>query len=303
MQEWNRKLLESCSRQWDDAMAHTDNFCAEIRSKAAVDRHAEDSAASYDEGMGKDASRVVTAMEQIRRRGFIGKEMTALDIGSGTGIFTIPFAKEYGQVTSLDISPAMQEIIRKKAASEGLENIDYKSGNWHTLDLDDAGLAGQYDLVLSSLNTRGICSQKTLLKMNQASRQGCCIVSFTGGGQKNHSKELNQLILGRQLTSAGGNDIIMPFNLIYHLGGQPDMAYSKIEWEKSYSADEAVESVCDQFWRFAEITPEIRAKVEAYVNTHLEKDGLYHERARIPVAVMVWDARLVRENTGDKGCV
>lgn len=47
------------------------------------------------------------------------------DVGAGSGIFTIPAAKSTGnQVYALETDHEMLEIIKKKAKSEGLANID-----------------------------------------------------------------------------------------------------------------------------------------------------------------------------------
>lgn len=293
--KWNEKYVMYWSEQWDYGMNHTDNFSAEIRSKDAVDRHAESDVASYDESMGQDTQRVEKTFEMLEKRGFLKEEWTALDIGSGTGIFTLPLAKRLKKVTSLDISEGMQEIIRKKAYAEQIKNIDYLSYNWKTVDIIKEGLEQQFDLVLSSLNTRGICDYETLNKMNQASRKAGCLLAFTGGGTKNHSRALNELILGRQLETAGGNDIIMPFNLIYHMGGRPELSYADIHWDKAMLPEQAVESICFNFWRFAEIDTDKKEKIREYVYQHLEKDGKYHEIAEVPVGIMVWDAQRIRK--------
>lgn len=298
MPEWNTRFAEEAAGRWENAMAHTENFSAEIHSREAVSRHGEGTADMFDDAMGSDSSRVTDAMKRIRLHGYMESHMTALDIGSGTGIFTIPFAMSYAEVTSLDISCAMQDIIRKKAEAASLSNIRYLSYNWNDVDLKKAGLEQRFDLVLSSLNPRGICGRETLLKMNRASRMGCCLLAFTGGSKNNHSGDLQQLILGRPLTSAGGNDVIMPFDLVYHLGGQPELTYSRICWDRPLRPEAAIDFICDQYWRFTEITPEVRGKVEAYVERELEADGLYHERAMVPVGIMVWDARRVRKAAG-----
>lgn len=292
---WNDKYVKYWSEQWDYAMNHTDNFSAEIRSKDAVDRHAEADVESYDKGMGKDTARVEKTIKMLEERGFLNPEWTALDIGSGTGIFTLPLAERLKQVTSLDISEGMQAIIRKKAAEKGLSNIDYTSYNWKTVDIEKEGLNQAYDLVLSSLNTRGICNFETLNKMNQAARKAGCLLAFTGGGSKNHGKALNELILGKQLQTAGGNDILMPFNLIYNMGGRPELSYADIYWDKAMDAEAAVEAICFNFWRFAEIDALMKAKIKEYVYSHLEADGKYHDIATVPVGIMVWDVQRIRE--------
>jgi len=52
---------------------------------------------------------------------------TILDIGGGTGAFSIPLAQQGFSVTHLDLSPAMLAIARQKA--RGIENIRFVEGN------------------------------------------------------------------------------------------------------------------------------------------------------------------------------
>lgn len=46
-----------------------------------------------------------------------------LEIGAGTGIFTIPIARHCREVVAVDISRNMLEVLAKKAAKEGVTNI------------------------------------------------------------------------------------------------------------------------------------------------------------------------------------
>ncbi len=57
-----------------------------------------------------------------------------LEIGAGTGIFTLPIARHCREVTALDISPAMLEILMRKAREAGLTNIRTEVGNAETMD-------------------------------------------------------------------------------------------------------------------------------------------------------------------------
>lgn len=293
MQKWNQELLEQCGRQWVLAMETTDNFSAEIRPKAEVDRHEDKNVASFSACMGSSTARVQKAMDCIKARGYLQPDMDALDIGSGTGVFTLPFAKAYRQVTSLDISIPMQEEIRRQAAERHLENITYITEDWRTLDVDALNMRDHFDLALCSINPRGVCSLETLNKMNLVSRGGCCLMSFAGRRQSNHGSDLQRLILGRALGTTGGNDIIFPFNAVYHWGGEPDMAYTSVGWERSQAPEEAVESICFSYWRFAEITPALREKITRYVYEHLE-NGAYVDRTESLIGIMVWDAWRVK---------
>lgn len=125
MNQWNRELLALTAQQWVNAMNTIGNFSAEIRSKDAVDKHADQDLSAFNDGMGSSTQRVEKALSCIAARGYLGKDMQALDIGSGNGVFTLPFAEQYKKVTSLDISSAMQGEIRRKAAEKGITNIEY----------------------------------------------------------------------------------------------------------------------------------------------------------------------------------
>ena len=59
-----------------------------------------------------------------------------LEIGAGTGIFTLAIARRCREVTAVDISASMLEILKRKAAGEGLGNIRTIEGNAETMDLE-----------------------------------------------------------------------------------------------------------------------------------------------------------------------
>jgi len=295
MQDWNRELVEEWSLKWDAAMAATENFSSEIRSKEAVNRHAGDDTGNFDKRMGGSTARVKTTLDAIEKRGYLKPEMKALDIGAGTGVFTLPFAEKYSSVTSLDMSVGMQAAVKRKAEALGLTNIDYRIHNWHKLDLEAENMNDAYDLVLSSINCRGICSFDSLNKMNHASRGGCCLLTWAGRSRSGNSGELQQLILGKKLLTKGGNDIIYPFNLIYNMGGEPTLEYTSISWECPMDEEEAFEYIVSSYWRFTEITEEKKELIRNYVKSHL-REGKYIEKTEHLVGIMVWDAWRIKEN-------
>lgn len=79
----------------------------------------------------------------------LNKEDTILDLGAGTGYFTIPFAKKNleGSVYALDIDADMLEIVNVKAKKENLTNIKTLKGSIDEIPLNDHSI----DLVLASL--------------------------------------------------------------------------------------------------------------------------------------------------------
>ena len=107
----------------------------------------------------KDWDRHVIAAEEVARsRGFKHlrdeivtraaprAEDRVLDIGSGTGLLTIPIAERTAHVMALDISPAMCEYLRAKAGSAKIDSLDVVVGSAASLPLVD----GSVDLVVSN---------------------------------------------------------------------------------------------------------------------------------------------------------
>jgi ubiquinone/menaquinone biosynthesis C-methylase UbiE len=47
-----------------------------------------------------------------------------LDLGAGTGQFALAAARRFGHVTAVDVSTAMLEVLRDRAAAAGLANLD-----------------------------------------------------------------------------------------------------------------------------------------------------------------------------------
>ena len=48
---------------------------------------------------------------------------TVVDLGAGTGRFSLAAARRFGQVIAVDISPAMQRLLGERAAAAGVANL------------------------------------------------------------------------------------------------------------------------------------------------------------------------------------
>jgi ubiquinone/menaquinone biosynthesis C-methylase UbiE len=59
----------------------------------------------------------------LREHG-IGQASTVVDLGAGTGRFTLAAAPEVSRVVAVDVSPVMLASLRDRAASAGLANVE-----------------------------------------------------------------------------------------------------------------------------------------------------------------------------------
>lgn len=61
---------------------------------------------------------------------------SVLEVGAGTGIFTIPISKRCKKILAVDISENMLGILKQKAGAEGISNIDVRAGDINIIDFD-----------------------------------------------------------------------------------------------------------------------------------------------------------------------
>ena len=95
---------------------------------------------------------------------------TILDVGGGTGAFSIPLARRGFAVTHLDFSPTMLEVARQKA--QGLSNIRFVKGNAIDLSLFPDR---SFDLVLNMDGAISFCG----VHAEQAILESCRVTGRT----------------------------------------------------------------------------------------------------------------------------
>jgi ubiquinone/menaquinone biosynthesis C-methylase UbiE len=72
--------------------------------------------------------------------------MTVLEVGPGTGTYTVAAARragEEGKIVAIDIEPKMVERVRKRMAKEGLMNIELQVADAHNIPFED----GTFDVI------------------------------------------------------------------------------------------------------------------------------------------------------------
>jgi ubiquinone/menaquinone biosynthesis C-methylase UbiE len=118
------------------------------RERAQVRKVYETIADEYDERIPGNGvvDEIFTDSELDFLLGKIHAEDEVLDMGCGTGRFTIPLAERVKSVSGLDLSPMMLATARKKLADKGLE-ADLREGDMAALPFADAS----FDVVVSML--------------------------------------------------------------------------------------------------------------------------------------------------------
>jgi SAM-dependent methyltransferase len=88
----------------------------------------------YDRKSGFDPTEDV---DVLRRRG-LGPESVVVDLGAGTGTFTVAVAPFCGHVVAVDVSPAMAAALRERVEHSGIGNVRVVEGGFLSYEHDGA---------------------------------------------------------------------------------------------------------------------------------------------------------------------
>jgi ubiquinone/menaquinone biosynthesis C-methylase UbiE len=87
-------------------------------------------ASRYDQ---KEDARAADEVAWLRARG-LAAGATVVDLGAGTGQFTVAVAPVVERVVAVDVSPVMLEPLRAKVAAQGLTNVEVVQAGFLTYE-------------------------------------------------------------------------------------------------------------------------------------------------------------------------
>lgn len=167
---------------------------------------------------------------------------TVIDVGAGTGAWTIPIARRTARVTAVEPSPYMMQILRQRVLDAGLTNVELVAERWEDI------AAEAHSFVLCS---HGMYASSEIVpfleKMHNAAIQSCCLVMRTTS-RSGQYEELWRDLNG--IHRPDGPHLVVAYNVLHAMGIDANVA---VQPEASYwiseSLDEAVDMARDVlFW-------------------------------------------------------
>jgi len=158
VQRWN-ELLDARAQQMDDAYARLGRTSADFWDRRARGFHRSTKDTVANDPFYRWLCDIVTPQKSV------------LDVGAGTGRFTLALAPQAEHITAIEPSAAMMDFLRWDAADKGLCNISYVQTTWQ-----DAPDDLQVDVVICSHVLYPIKDIVPFLaKLQKATRQACYI--------------------------------------------------------------------------------------------------------------------------------
>ncbi len=215
---------------------------------------------------------------------------TLLDIGAGTGkwsIFVSPYAEK---VTALEPSAAMQRVFHEKIEKEHITNIDIVTGTWPEHDIQP------HDYILSSHSIYGVGDFKNFVEKMSASATKGCIMILRAPLADSVMAEAARHVLGQPYDSP---NFQVAYNLLLGMDIYPDIIMEKGGKWPSWTHDSFEEALKDLKNRLGLIngsidSPGDSSKHDTFLSDLLEKNlivekGKYIWPAGNRSALVYWE--------------
>lgn len=205
---------------------------------------------------------------------------TALDIGAGTGRWTVPLAKAAAKVTAVEPAGAMLEILKKNAYEAGLANVEYVNSTWEQAEV------GMHDVVGCAHAMYMSADFAAFVRKMEAKARRRCYLAIRHFPIDGIIQELSMKIYGNP---HDGPNFIIGYNALYQLGIYANvlMEYVQHRWN-----DETIDDAFARAKRHLYL--EGLATHDKLIRETLErrltyKDGVYAWPDGMNSALVWWD--------------
>ena len=230
----------------------------------------------------KTLERTKRVLDLIRKRGVDFAKAEILDIGCGTGVYTLPLAREgAASVTGLDGSAVMLARMASVAELHGITNVKPVKASWKDLDISCLGFEQAFDVVIGSM-TPALQTEHDFANMERCARKWCV---YVGWGAKRENALLKEVFEAHGLEFKVPPGFVEAGAALAGLGRKPslDRWESRREWNGTLA--EATENVALQIEAHG-AQPQ-RSLIEGIVSSYAANGQVRHTTT-IEQGLLVW---------------
>lgn len=204
--------------------------------------------------------------------------MNVLDIGCGSGIWSLAFADVVNSVIGIDIADKMIEYANEKADSIGLTNAKYFTGDWKDPSLDLG--QSKFDIVMAHM-TPAISSDDDLIRMDAVCDGYCYLTSSIKGD--NDLRQTMEEHFGVNL-DRDRRGLSNALRVLFEIGRKPLIRYEERIHDKRETVDDVV-----SFYKDTAVSRGISEKdLEEFLNG-VAVDGVIESALKMTKATLYWN--------------
>jgi SAM-dependent methyltransferase len=207
-----------------------------------------------------------------------------LDVGCGSGRFSVALGRRGATVMGTDLSPKMIGFAQK--AAEGLDRVTFSNDDWYTLDLKEKGWEKSFGLVLANM-TPAIADAGTFMKLSAASI-GWCIFVKPSRRVNSLLDPLHELIGAPRDTKGLDDTIAYAFERLWRDGLSPKIDYAPEVWHNRKPLEEAVHQYTKRIESYMALDNAQRDRIKRHLTNQADKDGFVEETTTTTIVAMYW---------------
>lgn len=213
-------------------------------------------------------------------------DTAALDVGCGTGIYSIALANRIRTAVGVDISPAMIACGQEHAQTLGLQNVSFSILDWAEADIDSLGFRCKFDLVFAHM-TPAISDFASFDKMHLCSRAYCAMAKPTR--RHNAVQEAVHALVGIDEHNSDHPDdsIIHAFSYLWLGGCSPEITYRTERWHSIKTVKDAADWYINRSKLRKDLTSGEEQAVRAYLES-ISENGMVTESTSTTIVTMLW---------------
>ena len=218
-------------------------------------------------------------VSMLKEHGCLDPSFTVLDIGAGSGGFSLALAPFVSRITALDPCKASLDLLMKRAVHAGADNIECVNSPWELYDSDE-----QFDIAAASM-CPAICDLDALRKMEKLAKKRCVIVTvFPSSVDPHRRRMMRELgIRPRGMVTPAGHYM----SVLYALDRCPEV------FRESFSSVSRItrERALEHYTKYFAVFGVDAARSADYINGYFDRyaqDGVITEESRMDMAMITW---------------
>lgn len=216
-----------------------------------------------------------------KKKGVDIQDKEILDIGCGTGIYTLPLALEAKHVTGLDSSETMIRRLRDEALYHNISNVTIISDSWNDMDIDTGCLKKAFDIVWTSMSM-AVRDREDFEKMEACSRKWCV---FIGWGRTNRNPVMEAAFRAHRIHYGPHPGVSLALKILQGMDRSPTIEYFNDFWDWEGKLEEAIEDISGHI-EMQGVSLD-RDKLKGVLSKY-EHGGMIRHRTDVEEGLIVW---------------
>lgn len=205
-------------------------------------------------------------LQIMHDNGGIVPSYSVLDIGCGSGIYSLAIAPFVKEVVGCDISPMMIDVANERAEDMEYENITYHALEWYGADIERLGWEKRFDVVFAHM-TPAVDDYGSFEKMIACAKKMCFLQKNVRRTDKIEDELFRELGI---YSPKPDNGIMHFFEYLWLKGYEPNVLCHKEEWYARRKTEDAVKWYINRARQRAEVTPQMEEHIRKFVEAREE---------------------------------